>query len=67
MIVGRKHKMYYPTLARYMNTKEGQAFALDVISQLVSGFKLDKDLKIKSVKLDTSKPLNINIEEEVSE
>lgn len=60
--INKENAKYPPLLAQYMRTKEGQAFALSIISQLVDGFELDYRGKIKTVYLDDENPLILNME-----
>lgn len=58
-----KNHYYYPHfLATYMKTKEGQAFALSVISQIIDGFEVNSKGKIVTVHIDDSKPITLDME-----
>ena len=58
-----KKSQYYPHfLAKYMRTKQGQAFALSIISQLIDGFEVDAaGDKIISVHINDQESIKIDL------
>lgn len=58
-----KSHVYYPQfLAQYMKTKEGQAFALSIMSQLIDGFEINQKGKIETVHINDQSPIKIDFE-----
>lgn len=62
MKLNSKHPKFNSTLVTYLKTKQGTAFALDVLSQLITGFELDKNGRITSVEIDTDTGITLNLE-----
>lgn len=60
--INKNSPKYLPTLAQYMRTKEGQAFALSIMSQLIDGFEVNRKGKITDVVIDADKPIVIDFE-----
>ena len=53
----------YPLfLAKYLNTKEGMAFALSVVSQLIDGFDVNHKGWIEATHIDDTKPITLDME-----
>ena len=58
-----KNHAYYPHfLATYMKTKEGQAFALSIMAQLIDGFKINPKGKIEAVHINDQAAIKIDLE-----
>ena len=53
----------YPQyLAKYLNTKEGMAFALSVVSQLIDGFDVNHKGWIEAAHIDDMNPIMLDVE-----
>ncbi len=53
---------YAQCLTTYLKTKEGAAFALDILSQLIESFTVDHKSRIKDVTIDDEKPIKLHFE-----
>ena len=62
MKVMRHNKAYYPTLAKYLNTKAGQAFMLDLASNVIHGFEIDFRGHIKEAIIDYDQEIELNLQ-----
>ena len=58
----KQNPKYRKLLATYMKTKEGQAFALSVMSQLIDGFDVDSKGKIETVHIDDTQSIKLDME-----
>ena len=62
MRIMRSNKAYYATLATYLNTKAGQAFMLDLASNVINGFEVDHKGFIKEAIIDYDQEIEINVQ-----
>ena len=62
MKVNSESPMYPALLATYLNTKEGMAFALSIMSQLIDGFETDHKGRIKDVAINDTKNIVLEFE-----
>lgn len=62
MRIMRNNKAYYATLATYLNTKAGQAFMLDLASNVINGFEVDHKGFIKEAIIDYDQEIEINVQ-----
>jgi len=57
-----KDAEYPALLAAFMNTKEGKAFTLNIMSQLVSGFEVNRKGKIENVVINDAADIKLDFE-----
>lgn len=62
MKVGKRSKKYPDLLATFVNTKEGKAFTMSIISQLIDSFEVDHKGKIKDVVINDKAKIKLEFE-----
>lgn len=62
MILDKNHILFPKHFAKYMQSKEGQALALYIVSQLVDSLEINQIGHVTTVELNADVPIVLDVE-----